>query len=455
MKIAIIGNGSIAMFTAISLAYLSDNDVDVTVIGPLSRPYSASSAAGLMLNIFSEVDEISYNMPLTQWKLQNWEQAIKHWDLFFGSDGIVSGTQIFTSTGTKLYRKFSPENKLEHLSFERQLSIAKQYGVLDPSSVSDHSFFLPNEPSADSFMVLSMLDAKASEKISLIDSKVTSLVETDSGCKLVLEESRLLAKKFDQVILCAGSKSSALLNNSSIDRKPSIHCFNGVGSALLMHSEYNYVSSPTTQSIIRSPNRGGTCGIHLVQRECGVYVGASSVVTDKDIKLPRIGSVETLIKGAHEELEIPMFIRQSFEIVTGYRPVTQDAVPLVGRISERITCCYGHKRDGFTWAPYIASLISALIFDQSLTPSQKAYLELTNPLRKISHFLGYDESLELYLMNERYSALQHAEDFDSKREKILTDRFRRLHDTNAFHGRTCHPELVNVNYYYSYPYLDL
>ena len=52
---------------------------------------------------------------------------------------------------------------------------------------------------------------------------------------------------------------------------------------LELFPELEYLNKLKTESILRSPNRGGTCGIHMVQRKDSIYIGASSVVTNKDL----------------------------------------------------------------------------------------------------------------------------------------------------------------------------
>ena len=120
----------------------------------------------------------------------------------------------------------------------------------------------------------------------------------NNNYKVILKIQTL---KFDKVILAAGSKSSEILSNSQINndsyRVPV--CLNGVGSALEVFSELEYLKPLKTDSILRSPNRGGTCGIHMVQRSKSVYIGASSVATDHDLKYP-LSSVGS-DKGANNE----------------------------------------------------------------------------------------------------------------------------------------------------------
>ena len=248
--------------------------------------------------------------------------------------------------------------------------------------------------------------------------------------------------------MAAGSKSSYILEKSSFIKHDIPYCLNGVGTALELFPELEYLNKLKTESILRSPNRGGTCGIHMVQRKDSIYIGASSVVTNKDLNYPRLGSVETLIKGATNELKLGNIVRQSLRLLTGYRPISQDAVPVFGELEPNLFLCYGHKRDGFTWAPFLSEIISYWTLDKSYSKSFNEYLDICNPLRdKFASFGSYEKSKNLYLLNEEFSAAQHNEIFDEKTEKVLIERFEKLHDTKEFKNSVCHPELVNINHY--------
>ena len=444
MSIAVVGNGSIAMFAA-SRLLLDHPGCPITIFGPSSRPFSASNAAGLMLNIFSEIDCISRNLPLTQWKLNNSKLALDAWLDFFGPSGVVSDS-VFTSSLTDVILPNESTNALERRSFDSQSSISAAYGA---SSISTSSLTrLPNEPSADARHVLRELDGFLFEKVIHVPELVHSVHHANSNY-VVRTNDCAEHGPFSTVLIASGSKTSEILQNSSDSlRQPNIHCFNGVGSALHVSSELNYVDLPQSDRILRTPNRGGTCGLHLVPNVDSLYVGASSVVTFEDLKYPRLGSVQTLLNGAMSELSLPDLTRLSIDILTGYRPVTQDAYPLFGELDQGCYVAYGHKRDGFTWAPYLSSIISDLIASQPLSPQASHYLELCDPHRNFRSFGSFEESLALYLLNEEYSAAQHSGVQQQSRD-TLESRFYDAHKSLASDNTVIHPELVNVNYHYS------
>ena len=133
MKICIIGNGSLAMFTAVRIVNTFP-DYDLTIIAPSNRKNGASAAAGLMLNIISEIDVISEEMKLTKWKLKNWEKALSKWDEFFSEKGMVLKKKIYTSSGTKIYFDNNSNNDLERKSFFKLKEIADLYEAREKKS---------------------------------------------------------------------------------------------------------------------------------------------------------------------------------------------------------------------------------------------------------------------------------------------------------------------------------
>ncbi len=444
MSIAIVGNGSIALFAAARLL-IEHPGIPITIFGPSTRTFSASNAAGLMLNIFSEIDCISGNLPLTQWKLSNANQALHAWDDFFGPTGVI-GDSVFTSALTDVILPEHSTNELERRSFESQSVISAAHNASSISTATLNR--LPNEPSADARHVLKQLDSYLSDKVTHIDQYVHSIKKANSAY-VIRSNDGAEHGPFTKVLIASGSKSSQILQHSSESIGiPSIHCFNGVGSALHFSSELPYVELPHSDRILRTPNRGGTCGLHLVPNIDSFYVGASSVVTFEDLKNPRSGSVQTLLNGASSELSLPDLTRLSINILTGYRPVTQDAYPLFGQLEPGIFVAYGHKRDGFTWAPYLSTIISDLIFSKSLTSEASSYLEYCDPHRNFRSYGSFEDSLDLYLLNEEYSAAQHSSVQKLSRD-TLKNRFYDAHSFLASNGQVIHPELVNVNYYYS------
>lgn len=442
MKIAIVGNGSISCFLASRL--INDNE-DITIFGPRGRGFGASAAAGLMLNIFSEVDAISSELPITQWKLKYWSRAIDAWGDFFGERGIVSKNSLFTSPKTIVYRDNQGANELEDRSFDTQKYLSKKYSVsgIQNSCINE----LPHEPSADARHVLASLDHFLFGRVTLVDNTVKMIKKVEDGITVIDADNKEYGG-FDKVVIAAGSASSQILERSDSLIKPKIRCFNGVGSAVLAFSEEAHIESPSTDYIRRSPNRGGTCGLHLVQCINGIYIGASSLVTTRNLKYARFGSVEMLVNGAEKELGLKDMVRQSIRLLTGYRPVSGDATPLVGYIDDDVFVAYGHKRDGFTWAPFLSSLIQGCLKQTNpVDIAHGEYLQMCTPLREGHSFGDKEIAKELYLLNEMYSAAQHDEKFDEVTKSQREARFEAVHAHGRFKDSVCHPELINVHYF--------
>ena len=198
------------------------------------------------------------------------------------------------------------------------------------------------------------------------------------------------------VVICAGVWSDNIIRNSNFSKKPKLKVLKGVGSALKLRRELKYLKLHPKLDILRTPNRGGTCGIHTVVRSNDLYVGASSFITNDDIRSARQSSIFTLLESMKQEINVDLE-RYSLELVTGYRPVSSDTHPLLGKIHEEVYCCYGTKRDGLTWAPYYAERIVGAI--NNINNNEKIF-QLFDPLRNPICYKSFEEGLNDYLRIE-------------------------------------------------------
>ena len=174
----------------------------------------------------------------------------------------------------------------------------------------------------------------------------------------------------------------------------------------------------------------------MVQRSNSIYVGASSVVTDKNLKSPRLGSIETLINGAKKELGLGNIVRQSLNILTGYRPISQDAVPIFGELTKSFL--FTDIREMDLLGPLLSEIVDNWI-NISFNSEFHKYLDMCNPHRKkFASYGSYEQSKKLYLLNEEFSYAQHKEIFDEDTEKKLISRFDSLHSTKRFKDSICH-----------------
>ncbi|TDZ76148.1 Glycine oxidase [Mycobacteroides salmoniphilum] len=99
--------------------------------------------------------------------------------------------------------------------------------------------------------------------------------------------------------------------------------------------------------------------VYLVPREDGVVVGATQYEHGHDTA-PAVAGVRDLLDDACAVL--PCLGEYEFaECAAGLRPMTEDNLPLVGRIDDRTLVAAGHGRSGFLLAPWTAKTIGALL----------------------------------------------------------------------------------------------
>ncbi|TRW82714.1 glycine oxidase ThiO [Mycolicibacterium sp. 018/SC-01/001] len=97
--------------------------------------------------------------------------------------------------------------------------------------------------------------------------------------------------------------------------------------------------------------------VYLVPRADGVVVGATQYEHGRDTA-PSVTGVRELLDDACEVMPA-LGEYELAEAAAGLRPMTEDNVPLVGRLDERTLVAAGHGRSGFLLAPWTAETIAA------------------------------------------------------------------------------------------------
>ncbi|ALR13277.1 glycine oxidase ThiO [Mycobacteroides saopaulense] len=114
---------------------------------------------------------------------------------------------------------------------------------------------------------------------------------------------------------------------------------------------------PPPAHVIRARVRGRH--VYLVPREDGVVVGATQYEHGHDTA-PAVAGVRDLLDDACTVL--PCLGEYEFaECAAGLRPMTEDNLPMVGRIDDRVLVAAGHGRSGFLLAPWTAKTIGELL----------------------------------------------------------------------------------------------
>jgi glycine oxidase len=153
----------------------------------------------------------------------------------------------------------------------------------------------------------------------------------------------------DAVVIAAGARSGALhpaLRDSIRPVKGEILRVRSRGTAL-----------PPPSRTIRGPVHGRQ--VYLVPRDDGLVIGATQYEVGFDGEVT-VGGVRDLISDA--ERLVPGIAEYALaETAAGFRPSTEDNLPLLGWLEPGVLVATGHYRNGFLLAPITADVVVGLL----------------------------------------------------------------------------------------------
>lgn len=407
--LAVVGNGAIGMMAAIAVARRFPSWT-VGIVGRPSRPYSASSAAGAMINVYGEIEDLPPSQSvLADHLLEVGKSSSRKWSSFLDE---THGGHIRTADDTLVVLK---ENAFdfEAKNFEAmvQRSISDGVGVLENPAVLDYFkgpgttkfgsvLRILGEFAMDTSALLVHLEKLAkSLGIVLIDDEVVHIDCNRSRVDLRDTE----AFSYLKVVVAAGAFTESLLP----DDAGLMGMFQGVGTALAVDVLPNSVARPS--EVVRTVNRGGAqCGVHLVPLVGrGLYIGAGNTVTAVQEPRIRFETVSYLLNTVQSEfLGRAAGYQLDGSIRLGLRPRSQDGFPLVGHLTkfENVFIATGTNRAGLTWAPDIADfLVNWLTGEVDSSP-----LSSFKPDRESLLLDGHEEMVSHYVESRIGAGLEHA-----------------------------------------------
>lgn len=369
--ICIIGNGVLGLSTAYELL-LENPMLHIAIIGPSNRPGCASLAAGAMLGAFGEVTKSSFDSKYGQAKLDMAVQSSRMW-----SDWIE---QINVSINAKESLKITPgtfvilnteSSKREDKNFAAIIkalnSYKEPYQEVDPSEIPGlnpidncrplRTIFLPNEGFINPFQVLDTLDSivRKHQNAVMIDGYVKQLHchhNEDRISAIETHEGEIIQST--HIVLAAGVYSQALIDQIPAIKKRVPLILSGAGTSFLLKYPNDF------KSVVRSPNRVGGCGIHIMPRGNDMlFMGASNYVDVSPKSEIRMRDVYYLVQRAIAQFNQDFHKAEIINWFIGNRPVTVDAFPLIGETSIKgLWLLTGNYRDGFHNAPLLAKSIA-------------------------------------------------------------------------------------------------
>lgn len=430
MKTIIIGNGILGLSIAFRL--LQNTNSKIVIIGKQSRLGGASPAAGAMLNSFAELEHGSLDSIESQEYFGMSYLATQMWPKFerelidFAGELLPSECaqcQVLTggcfSKGTYVINNATSDS-LEDKNYQAILNGLKEfnepYYEIDPCQIPNYfpdpksralkALLIPNEGWLNPKIVLKKLEnlLLSNDRIEYIDDSVVKIVERDGNIKTVLTESNQMIEG-ENFVLANGVGINKLLEQTALSDiiQP---IFSAVGVSLEILSPNNLHSN-----VIRTPNRGGGCGIYTVPYFQGpnkennhILVGASSVTTLEPQYHGSIVSIAHLLDSAIKEINQNFYDAKLITTNVGNRPVSLDQYPLIGYIpNTNIFIATGTKRDGFHLAPLISEFICKLIKNPNGPNEYLRFSPGRKPIKNLSRIKAI-EDLAISKMNE---AFQH------------------------------------------------
>lgn len=432
----IIGNGMVGLAIAAGLSRSVPGE-RITVVGPASRPNSASMAAAAMLNSFAELEPGALDQPRDRLKFELSQASARLWGAFVDEFEIPAehyrlGTVLVNNNASNAFEDQAFDAIARYLEefaepYERvEPSLEPAYAP-DPGYRSRNALFLPREGVVNPDGVIRALQATLEKRgVRFVDGVVQSLDKVNGRTRGVrLADGQVLAA--ERVVLANGSMATRLWGEDDC-----IRVINGVGATVVL-------KNPGIQGryVLRTPNRGGACGIYHAPYQDDLFVvGATNLITTVDEQVPRAESVAALINGAINQVNqmhrASGFVRYNF----GYRPVSLDGYPVIGQLNDNTYMVTGTRRDGYHFAPWLADNLAALLLDHSISPQARAYFDHARPQRRAVLDQSVEDCCRKYAAVKCSALSQHGydgghTDADQALEQYYYQRARSFFDRNG------------------------
>lgn len=459
MHIIIIGNGIIALSAAFRLSKRIGSKDKITIIGKQSREGSATLAAAAMLNSFAEVEAGALENQIDLYRFELSHLAGRMWpkyemelieaagdDLPKGCAGCLGcegggcfdkGTYVVNNTAAdelddenfdailKALKDFNEPHKLVSPDEIPNYKPEKRFRATRAVYIYDEGWFNPR-------LMLEKHDniLKAHPQVEIIDQHVANLVK-DGGRieKVVLDDGSSI--KSDMVLLASGASVTDILDKSNVGIEMQ-RLFYGVGVSIEIKSPDN-----PQKKCVRTPNRGLACGLYAVpyyrspnENHDHILIGSSNFISPTPYPYGRLKSIEYLMKGSIQELNSGFDRADFVRANVGWRPISQDTFPLVGKTSiDNLIVATGTRRDGFHMAPLLSEYLADILLGKEIDKR----FSLFAPERKIITTLTRQDAINKSVKHFMSAAYQHG--FESPNSKMpdkimqmYRDDLERVHD---------------------------
>ena len=474
MDYVIIGNGILALTVAFRLSKSVEPRDSITIIGPNERIGSATKAAAAMLNSYGEIEKQTlltdvglYHFELSRIATRMWPQfereiinsalneKPKH------SVSFPEVTESILATGTYVINNTAADD-IDDQNFDAIIQALNDFDehfeFVDPKQIPGYSpsqrsratraILIPNEGWINPNLLIQALESALlqSQQVKFRNAKVDRILKTNGRVVgVVLDKAEKITG--DIFLLSNGAAAGETLRSSKLGLNVQ-PIFYGVGISL----ELKLPGLPF-KKCVRTPNRGGNCGLYTVPLYLGqenaddhIVIGASNFLSPEPFFHGRVISVAHLLVSAIKEINGHFADAQLVGINVGWRPTTQDTQPLLGKTSiDNLIIATGTKRDGFHLSPILSELITSIMLGENVDQQ----FDVFAPERELIRELGREEAITMgveSLMSQHY---QHGYQpsnlrMDSKIRAAFRMELEQLHDQVGAIDWGIHPELINM-----------
>jgi glycine oxidase len=368
--VVVVGAGIVGAAVSLKLAR---EGRQVALVAPLVAPPGTSTvAAGAMLGVLGEVSRI----PTGDWDELELDLRLRAaaaypaWlaDVagFAQAPGIDRGT--FVVADSRRAPDVAAITAIEQVAADREIRCER----VDPADVPGlapgagnvpaGALFLPDEGWVEAPVLLrAILEAGAATgRVHRVDDYVTSVLQGDGGVRGVATE-RQRELKAPQVVLCGGADAATPLDASPRTRGLLRGLLRAKGVSMTLQRTNRPLFAQAPMHAIRTPNREFACGIHVLPRGDGLYLGATNRVSRYPGMTGEVtsGELMTLIAAATRELHCELASWNVARTGFGYRPLSADGHPMVGAVAlNGLFVATGTYRNGVLLAPLVADLIA-------------------------------------------------------------------------------------------------
>ncbi len=466
MHTVILGNGILALTIAYRLAKRLVGKDRITIVGKRARPGSATLAAAAMLNSFAEVEAGSMECELDRYRFELSRLAAGMWPRFESELAEAAGSSAGADLGLGTYViNNAAADDLDDENFDAIVAALVQFSEpfehVAPRDIPNYmpeqrhratrALYIPGEGWINPRSVLDNLDAVLSSdpRVSLIDDPVASLIADGRRIGAVRTQTGQ-AIAGENFILATGATATEVLERSNLGIDVQ-RVFYGVGVSVEIKS-----ADFPHRKCIRTPNRGLACGLYSVPYflagDCAkdhVLIGASNFISPTPYQFGRLTSVESLMRGAIEQINANFYRADLVKVNVGWRPTTLDSYPLLGRTSlENLIVATGTKRDGFHLSPLLSERIVATLFCEPVEEKFAQFSPERKPIRSLTRKAAIEKAVR-HLVSASY---QHGFTPSKSRmpaqiAQMHRDDLERLHDKVGAHDWGIPPEMLDMYRY--------